>query len=86
MTNQIVASLEGTGLVAWPAANRAPHYLCLRLEGSVPEGFVESLANEHVYISLRGTSLRITPHVYNSPEDVERLVNVLQKSFAIQRR
>ena len=86
MTKKIVASLEGTGLVAWPAASRAPHYLCLRLEGSVPEGFVESLASEHVYISLRGTSLRITPHVYNSPQDVERLVNVLQKSFAIQRR
>jgi selenocysteine lyase/cysteine desulfurase len=35
---------------------------------------------------LRGTSLRITPHVYNSSGDIERLVNILLRSFAVQPR
>lgn len=86
MTRSIVERLEGTGLIPWPQAMRSPHYLCLRLEGQIPEGLVESLASEQVYISLRGTSLRITPHVYNSMGDIERLVNILQRSFAVQPR
>jgi len=86
MTGSIVESLQGTGLIAWPEAMRAPHYLCLRLEGQIPDGLVESLASEQIYISLRGTSLRITPHVYNSSGDIERLVNILLRSFAVQTR
>jgi selenocysteine lyase/cysteine desulfurase len=44
------------------------------------------LAKERIYISLRGASLRITPHVYNSQEDVERLVRILQECFEMSRR
>ena len=86
MTARIVESLKDSGLTAWPERFRAPHYLCLRSEGSIPEGLVASLASERVYISLRGTSLRITPHVYNSIEDIERLVSILQRSFTVQHR
>jgi selenocysteine lyase/cysteine desulfurase len=86
MTARIVESLNDSGLTAWPEKFRAPHYLCLRLEGSIPEGLVASLASERVYISLRGTSLRITPHLYNSIEDIERLVSILQRSFTVQHR
>lgn len=86
LTEKIVCQLEGSGLIAWPEANRAPHYLCLRSEGSVPAGLVDALAKERVYISLRGASLRITPHVYNSQEDVDRLIQVLQECFEASRR
>jgi selenocysteine lyase/cysteine desulfurase len=86
LTAKIIRQLEGSGLVAWPEAMRAPHYLCLRSEGSLPDGLVEALAQERVYISLRGASLRITPHVYNSQEDVERLVRILQECFEMSRR
>jgi selenocysteine lyase/cysteine desulfurase len=86
LTEKIGRQVEGSGLFAWPEAMRAPHYLCLRSEESVPEGLVEALAKERVYISLRGASLRITPHVYNSQEDVERLVQILQGCFETSRR
>jgi selenocysteine lyase/cysteine desulfurase len=59
---------------------RAPHYLCLRSEGRPLSGLVEAFAKEKVYVSVRGSSIRITPHVYNSQEDVERLSGVLRKS------
>jgi len=86
LTRKIVGRLEGSGLIAWPEAKRAPHYLCLRSEGPLPEGLVEALAKERVYISLRGASLRITPHVYNSLDDVQRLVHVLEGCFEESRR
>jgi selenocysteine lyase/cysteine desulfurase len=31
-----------------------------------------------VYISVRGTALRVTPHVYNDNEDVDRLIEALE--------
>ena len=86
LTEKIVCQLEGSGLIAWPEAMRAPHYLCLRSERAVPEALVEALAKERVYISLRGASLRITPHVYNSQEDVDRLIQILKECFEASRR
>ena len=58
---------------------RAPHYLCLRSEGRKFAGLVQALASEKVYVSVRGTSSRITPNVYNTEEDVQRLLNVLEE-------
>lgn len=86
LTRKIVHNLDGSGLIAWPEAKRAPHYLCLRSEGSFPEAMVEALGKERIYISLRGSSLRITPHVYNSDEDVDRLIHVLEQCFEASRR
>lgn len=85
LTRKISRELEGSGLIAWPEAKRARHYLCLRSDGQLPEGLVEALARERVHISLRGASLRITPHVYNSEEDVERLVSILETCFEASR-
>lgn len=60
-----------------PAHLRAPHYLCLR--GEVPPGLPQTLAKEKVFISMRGPSLRVAPHIFNSTDDVDRLVKLLRK-------
>ena len=78
LTKKIAAAAAEFGLTPWPEAHRAPHYLCLR--GSVSRDLPEKLAAAKVFISLRGTSVRITPHVYNSVEDVERFLSVLRKA------
>jgi selenocysteine lyase/cysteine desulfurase len=57
---------------------RAPHYLCLRADGRSLSGLVEAFAKENVFVSVRGSSIRITPHVYNTVRDLERLVGVLK--------
>ena len=59
---------------------RAPHYLCLRAEGRPLGGLVEAFAKEKVFVSVRGSSVRITPHVYNSQEDTQRLLEVLKRA------
>jgi selenocysteine lyase/cysteine desulfurase len=56
---------------------RAPHYLCLRRKDGVPKGLAEKLAKQKVYVSVRGSSIRVTPNVYNNSTDVERLIEVL---------
>ena len=47
---------------------RAPHYLCLRRKAAIPRELPEMLAREKVFVSVRGSSIRVTPHVYNSAE------------------
>jgi len=81
MTQDLAARVADLGLEAPPADRRAPHYLCLRARGGVPDGLVEALAAERVFVSVRGTSIRITPHVYNSETDLERLVSVLRAAI-----
>ena len=43
------------------------------------------LAREKVFVSVRGTSIRVTPHVYNSATDVERLIACLKQTANVSR-
>ena len=56
---------------------RAPHFLSLRFPGDVPDGLTDRLAAANVFVSLRGTSLRVTPHVYNDDADSAALIAAL---------
>jgi selenocysteine lyase/cysteine desulfurase len=73
----ILAAAEPLGLRAAPTHLRAGHYLGLRFPESVPPGLIERLAERKIYISLRGNSVRVTPHLYNSEDDAERLLSAL---------
>jgi selenocysteine lyase/cysteine desulfurase len=62
---------------------RAPHYLCLRRKAAIPRELPEILAREKVFVSVRGSSIRVTPHVYNSAADVDRLISCLRQTAKI---
>lgn len=72
---------RGIGLLAPDPATRAPHFLSLGFPGDVPEGLPERLADKNVFVSLRGRSLRVTPHLYNDDADCERLIAVLKEAI-----
>ena len=61
---------------------RAPHYLALRRKAAIPKELPEMLAREKVFVSVRGSSIRVTPHVYNTVEDCERLIACLRRIAA----
>ncbi len=71
---------ERVGMAAIPERWRAPHYLCLRADGVAVADLAERLAKEKIYISVRGSSIRVTPHVYNTVDDVDRLSEILLRS------
>jgi selenocysteine lyase/cysteine desulfurase len=62
-----------------PEALRAPHYLALRREQPIPRELPELLAHEKVFVSVRGSSIRVSPHVYNTTEDCDRLIDCLRR-------
>ena len=80
-TAEIAARAAALGLSAAPAHLRAGHFLGLRFPGGLPEALPERLSREQVHVSLRGDSLRVTPHLYNHQQDLERLFGVLQASL-----
>jgi selenocysteine lyase/cysteine desulfurase len=77
-TQTIAERAAGLGLRAAAAERRAGHFLGLRFPRGVPPGLPERLAEERVYVSLRGDSLRVTPHLYNHQQDLDRLLEVLR--------
>ncbi len=58
---------------------RAPHYLALRRKTAIPKELPEMLAREKVFVSIRGSSIRATPNVYNTVEDCDRLIACLRR-------
>lgn len=81
--DDIVARGGDLGLTAVPAKLRAPHYVGLTSRAGLPPGLTDRLGISRVFVSVRGgRSLRITPHVYNEPADVDRLFQVLAPALA----
>jgi selenocysteine lyase/cysteine desulfurase len=50
----------------------------LRFPAGPPAGLLEKLTADKIFVSIRGDSMRVTPHLYNTDADVDRLFNVLQ--------
>jgi selenocysteine lyase/cysteine desulfurase len=76
-TATIAARAQDLGLTSVPGELRAGHYLGLRFGAAVPAGLPARLAEAKVHVSVRGNALRVTPHLWNSGEDVERLLRLL---------
>jgi selenocysteine lyase/cysteine desulfurase len=73
--------IEGTielGMSAPTEHLRAPHYLCLRCSQPLPRNLVSDLVREGVYVSVRGTSIRVTPHLYNAEKDADHFIAALK--------
>jgi selenocysteine lyase/cysteine desulfurase len=40
-----------------------------------------ALADARVHVSIRGTAVRVSAHAFNTPTDVDRLIEVLAAQF-----
>ena len=79
-TGEIAARARGMGIDSVSQGLRAGHFLGLRFEGGVPEGLGARLAAEKIHISVRGSSVRVTPHLYTNDEDIERFFDALGRA------
>ena len=77
INDRIIAGLEGSGLAPVPNERRGRHYLGLRSRTPFPPELLYRLSQEQVHLSIRGQSLRISPHVFNNLSDADRLVRVV---------
>ncbi|HSS66880.1 MAG TPA: aminotransferase class V-fold PLP-dependent enzyme [Gammaproteobacteria bacterium] len=77
-TREIAERAASVGLDCLDERQRAGHFLGLGFPQGIPPGLAESLARRGVYVSVRGDTVRVTPHLYNTGEDVDRLLTALE--------
>jgi selenocysteine lyase/cysteine desulfurase len=81
MTNRIAQRAVELGLKVAPTHLRAAHLMGLRFPEGVPPDLVEALSENNIYVSVRGDSIRISPHLYNTENDIDRLLEILAASL-----
>ncbi|HKM86315.1 MAG TPA: aminotransferase class V-fold PLP-dependent enzyme [Terriglobales bacterium] len=79
LNRQLASAAADMGFSAPAEPLRAPHYLALRRKTAIPKELPEVLAREKVFVSVRGSSIRVTPNVYNTAEDGEQLIACLRR-------
>ncbi|MFO1079133.1 MAG: aminotransferase class V-fold PLP-dependent enzyme [Reyranellaceae bacterium] len=79
LTDRLADGLANTGVQVLDRALRAPQLLCLAFPRGMHDDLAQRLAAEKVYAAPRLGRLRISPHVYNDEEDVDRFVEVFKR-------
>ncbi|MBL4612565.1 MAG: aminotransferase class V-fold PLP-dependent enzyme [Emcibacter sp.] len=78
LTDMIAARAGAMGLTVADKAHRSPHLIGLNFDGGAPDGLTAALADRKIYVSVRGNSIRVSPHIYNEAQDVEKLFSALE--------
>ena len=79
LTERLADGLRNSGAQIHERRVRAPHVLSLGFKGGAPQGLIERLAAEQIYVAPRLGRIRISPHVYNDEADVDRFVEAFHR-------
>jgi selenocysteine lyase/cysteine desulfurase len=77
LTDLIEEKAKERGIGTIPKERRVRHMIGLMLGPEAPDDLATLLTTHNVFVSVRGESVRVSPHLYNSEEDVDRLFDVL---------
>lgn len=81
LTKPLITYLSSNGFVLEEDAYRAKHIFGFRLPQHVRiEDVQEKLVQRKVSVSLRGSAVRVSPHVYNDEADMQALMNALEET------
>lgn len=80
LTARIENDARTLGFDVTPGERRVGHLIGLRSSTALSPDLAARLAAAGVYVSVRGTAIRVSPHLYNTYEDVERLFQVLAQA------
>ncbi len=80
LTDEIAARALAAGYEVAPAEQRAKHMIGIRFRGGLPTRLPAALSAAKVYVSIRGDSVRVSPHLYNTAADIDRLFAAIASS------
>ncbi|QYG94093.1 aminotransferase class V-fold PLP-dependent enzyme [Iamia sp. SCSIO 61187] len=82
LIDRVAAGATELGLTAPPPEQRSPHLVGLSLAetGIDAAELASRLADDRVHVSVRGTSIRVSAHRFNTDEDVDRLLASLTRA------
>ena len=74
--------LRSLGCTLENPKNRSYHLFGIRLPEGIDEiKLKDDLAARNVFVSIRGDSVRVAPHVYNEAKDFEMLIGALRANL-----
>ena len=85
LNSMMAEALTALGFTVPNASCRVSHLLGARLPENVhPPELLAFLAEQRVYVSVRGRSLRIAPHVYNNADDIQQFIEAMTTFIRMQ--
>ena len=79
LSAELGQALDGTPYTVVPPHERAAHLFGVRIaDTEQTPAILEALRQRAVHVSQRGTSIRVSPHVYNTEEDIMALAEALR--------
>jgi len=78
LTGRVAEYAQSEGYAVLPPDERCGHMIGIRHPDGIPSGLADLLTEARVFVSIRGDSIRIAPHLYNDEGDIERLFEVLR--------
>lgn len=88
MTSRLAADAAALGCSGVPEFVRPPHYLVLSLPSPEPGAAARVrslLADRGVFVSARGSSVRVSPHLYNDEADFASFGAALEEALSATR-
>ena len=77
LTACMADGLRDTDVIVPETRVRAPHVLSLSFPEGPANALVQRLTEHNIHVAPRVGRMRVSPHVYNDEEDVDRFVDVL---------
>jgi selenocysteine lyase/cysteine desulfurase len=82
LTARIAQETRRLGLESLPFDERGPHMLGIELPRAALASVTRMLAEKGVYVGIRGSNIRISPHVYATNADIDHLIAALGEPSA----
>lgn len=79
LVQPLLSYCESIGVSLEKEENRSAHLLGLQLPESIDsEELLKRLKERKIIVSVRGSTIRVSPSVYNSPEDIQALIDTIE--------
>jgi len=81
LVEPLLIYLKNLGVKFESSAYFSTHLFNLNLPKEIPVKLLkEKLVENKIYLSVRGNSLRVSIHIYNTSEDIEKLIQVIEET------
>ena len=81
LTDYIALRARAIGLSVIDDHLRVPNLIGIDFKDGVPDHIAPTLAKNKIYVSIRGDSIRVAPHIYNDKADIDRLFEILESEL-----
>jgi selenocysteine lyase/cysteine desulfurase len=78
LTAEIAQRTREEGYSALTPDQRCGHMIGIRHPGGIPSELAARLNEAKIFVSIRGDSIRIAPHLYNDRNDIDRFFEVVR--------